>query len=269
MTTSLARSGPRLDLEPTGIAGRSDGWLVLDGREIGWYDGFEDPLLDFPTLRLWLDAAPLGGRALQTVSEHLADTLEETAGRDAVWAVEANRIFPIRGGEPASALLRFGGGPPCGDCRWRRSDCDDWFVDELVASFRDGSRRLGATPTEEQVRRYVVGTLTSYPHWQWWSLSRGADRSGVVVSGGHEDAGDGRPYAQCVDAVGRHSAHFSCLAALLSADLSCEVRGEVTLGLDRAREHQVIARLHGEGWRLRGLTSLFQARGGDVRARCR
>ncbi|MGH8974349.1 MAG: hypothetical protein ACRD0C_14260 [Acidimicrobiia bacterium] len=255
----LERDRPpaRLGFAPAG-PGRSDGWLLFDEHEIGWFEPFEDPLLDTATLRLWLNAAPLSGGQLSLVSGWLAGHLGALADPGAACTVESNRIFPIRGAEPASALLRFDARrPPCGTCRWRRTGCDEWFIDELVKSFIDGYRRLGAHPAAHKMRRYVTSELAAYPDWQWWSLWCDGARSGVVVSSGHEDPADGRPYAQCVDAVGRHSQHFSCLAAQLSADVGCEVRGEVTVGLEWSRERRVLGRLHAEGWRLRGLTSLI------------
>jgi hypothetical protein len=249
----------------------AEAWLLLDGREIGWCEPFHDPLLEADTLRLWLHAEPLSGDQLRAVSAQLARLLDGRAGRGSIQTVESSRIFPIQRAEPASVLLRIGPGTaPCGACRWRLTDCDEWFVDQLVASFRDGCRRFGVCPAEEKLRRYVTDDLTAYPDWQWWSSEWNGGRSGVVVSCGHEDLGDGRPYAQCVDAVGHHSSHFSCLAAQLRGDLGCEVRGEVTVGLERPRERRIIARLHDEGWRLRGLTSVMRpterSEGGDDHA---
>lgn len=249
--------------------GGAEAWLLLDGREIGWCEPFHDPLLETDVLRLWLHAAPLSGDQLRTVSAELARVVDRVAGRYSLRTVESSRIFPIQGAEPASVLLHIDPRTaPCGACRWRLTECDGWFADQLTASFRDGSRKLGVDPPEERLRRFVIDDLASSTDWQWWSLGHDGSRSGVVVSCGHQDLGDGRPYAQCVDAVGRHSSHFSCLAAQLRVDLGCEVRGEVTVGREWPRERSIITRLHDEGWRLRGLTSLIRPthKGGDDRA---
>ncbi|HEV3365397.1 MAG TPA: hypothetical protein VG795_14910 [Acidimicrobiia bacterium] len=244
-------------------AGGSDGALVLGDDEVGWFEPFHDPLLDAVVLRLWLNAAALDSPRLRVLSRHLSGVVGGLLGRrgrpaqPTAGVVEANRIFPIAGAEPASVLLRFGSAPPRCGCQWRSGTCDEWFVEQLVASFGAGCRRLGASVAPERIRGYVVGELGADPGLQWWSLVHAGARSGLLISSGHEDLHDGRPFAQCVDAVGRHSAHFSCLAARLGADLGCEVRGEVTVGDDWDQERRVVEQLHAEGWRLRGLTSLF------------
>jgi len=220
-------------------------------------------------LRLCLNAAPLRAEQLTVLTHQLVSQVEAlkrplaTSRSLPICAVESNRIFPIHGTKPASVLLRFGSArPPCGTCRWRRFACDEWFVEQLVASFASGCRRMGANVEPERIRDYVVNDLAPQQEWQWWCLwADDGARSGVVMSYGHEDPADGRQYAQCVDAVGRHTPHFSCLAAQLEVELSCEVRGEVSAGMDWDRERRVIRRLHAQGWRLRGLTSLVGTNG--------
>jgi hypothetical protein len=240
-----------------------EGPLLLDGGGVGWCERFEDTLRDSSILRIWLDAARLGSPQLMVLSDGLVPKIRATASRlslaPPLCSIESNRVFPIREAEPASVLLRIDRhSSPCGRCRWQRTDCDEWFVEELVKSFALGCQRLGADLAPELVRRYVLAELAPQPGWQWWSLALpDGRRSGVVISTNHEDLGDGEPFAQCVDAVGGHSSHFSCLAARLGVELGCEVRGEVTVGSDWESERRIVRRLHTEGWRIRGLTSIF------------
>jgi hypothetical protein len=245
----------------SGTEDGSPGDLLVDGGRAGWYEFFDDPLLGVTVVRLWLDAAHLAAPQLHLLSEALAGQLALVAGAQAeppAWSsIESNRVFPLRGAAPASVLLRLSSRwPVCGCCQWEQGEPDEWFVEELVASFVGGCGRMDAAVDPALARRFVLEELRPLPGWQWWSRRDAGGRSGVVLSVDHEDVLDGRAYVQCVDAVGAHSAHFSCLAAKVGADLGCEVRGEVTVGLDRNRERAVVRRLHREGWRVRGLTSL-------------
>lgn len=234
--------------------------FLLEDFEAGCWESFDDPLLEATALRIRLATSELDGVQLRALSSRLACSVQHLAARrlpEARFAVvESDRIFPIAGAAPASVLLRIDRQwVPCGRCAWRCGGCDAWFVDRLAESFVAGGERLGTVIDPVRAKRYVTGELAAEPDWQWWSHLDGG-RSGVVVSVGHEDP-DGRLFAQCVDAVGRHSTHFSCLASRLRSELECEIRGEVTVGIDWSRERAVVRRLHDQGWRLRGLTSVF------------
>ena len=247
------------------LAGGDDTGPVLVGDdEAGWWEPFHDPLLDTTVLRLWLDATPLGPTDLHRLADQLvsgmcAGSRRLAGSAPSLFFAEVNRVFPIRGARPGSALLRFGSQrSACGQCRWQRTGCDDWFVEQLVESFTAGCRSLGAEVGSSRIRRYVEEELVSADGWEWWSQStEEAGRSGVVISCGHEDVTDGRAYSQCIDAVGRYTSHISCLAREITCTYSAELRGEVTLGSSWPRERAVLRRLHADGWRIRGLTSVF------------
>ena len=238
--------------------------LLVSGVPMGWYEPFDDPLLEVRVLRVWLGAAALASEHLRFLSVNLANQLreamEEMEPRPGLAAVESNRVFPLHGGEPASALLSFARRDVgCGECDWRNVGCDEWFVTQLVDSFILGCRRLGAEPAPERVQAWVDAELAAEPDLEWWALTvPDGDRCGVVASPGHYDLVDGTAYVQVVDAVGRHSAHVACLVAELGSRLRAEVRGEVTVGANWSRERGVLRSLHAEGWRVRGLTSVFR-----------
>jgi hypothetical protein len=240
------------------------GPVLVGGGEAGWWEPFHDPLLEMTVLRLWLDARPLGSDELRLLTGQLVAVVSSAARtmvgslRPSLCTVEVNRVFPIPGARPASVLLGFGPRrSECGGCAWQQTGCDDWFVGQLADSFAVGCGTAGVDVDPHRVRCYVEQELAPAEGWQWWSLWTPAGRSGVVVSSGHEDLVDGRPYSQCVDAVGRHTRHLSCLAAELTRALGAELRGEVTVGSNWLRERAVLRRLHDDGWHVRGLTSAF------------
>lgn len=239
------------------------GRLLVDDLTAGWYEIFDDPLLDAAVLRIWLDVVRLDSGQLDLVAQgltpHLA-FLASSSPKELRWStIESNRVFCPRGASAASVLLRLDpkARRPCGRCQWMTGPPDQWFIDELTASFVGGCRRLAVAVDPIRARQFVLDDLVSQPDCSWWSLQTGGRRSGILLSTGHEDLVDGRAYVQCVDAVGAHSEHFSCLAAEIGAGLGCEVRGEVTVGIEWPQERAVIRRLHDDGWRIRGLTSLF------------
>jgi hypothetical protein len=246
------------------LAGNDHTGPVLVGdHEVGWWEPFHDPLLDTTVLRLWLDATPLGPSDLHRLADQLVSGVSagsrRLSGSDpSLSAVEVNRVFPIRGARPGSVLLRFGRRSACGQCRWQQTGCDKWFVEQLVESFTAGCRSLGAEVESRRIRRYVEEELAATDGLEWWSHSvREAGRSGVVISCGHEDVTDGQTYSQCIDVVGRYTSHLSCLAGEVGRAQGAELRGEVTLGSSWPRERTVLRRLHADGWRIRGLTSVF------------
>jgi hypothetical protein len=250
------------------------GPVLVAGDEAGWWELFHDPLLDIAVLRLWLDGRPLDSAQLRLLAGQLVADVSAAARTMAdsvlpsLCTVEVNRVFQIPGATPASVLLTFGRRrSQCGQCAWQQTGCDDWFAAQLAESFAVGCASTVGEVDRYQARRYVEEELAQVEGWQWWSLWTPAGRSGVVVSPGHEDLLDGRAYSQCVDAVGRHTGHLSCLAAELTQALGAELRGEVTLGSNWPRELAVLRRLHTDGWRIRGLTSAFPgpAQPGGVR----
>jgi len=268
--TRSERPGRWERLEFVAESDADPGRLLVNGSTAGWYEIYDDPLLEATVLRLWLDIGRLepdhrclvAARLTEELGVFVSSSLEEPR-----WCtIESNRVLCPRGAVPASALLRLDPRrQPCGRCRWEAVAPDRWFVDELTESFVSGCRRMAVEIDAARVRRFVLDDLARQPECRWWSLHHDGRRSGVVVSGGHEDVVDGRAYVQCVDAIGAHSNHVSCLAAELGVLYGCEVRGEVTVGVDWPRERLVLRRLHGDGWRIRGVTSLFSPRSPDQR----
>lgn len=268
MSAGHCRAGERLRFVAESEA--DPGRLLVDDLTAGWYEIFDDPLLDAAVLRIWLDVVRLDPDQRQRVAQGLTPQLASLASsspKEPRWStIESNRIFCPRGASAASVLLRLDPKVrrPCGRCEWVASPPDRWFIDELASSFVSGCSRLAVAVDPDRARHFVVDELIPQADWSWWSLQTGARRSGILLSTGHEDLVDGRAYAQCVDAVGAHSEHFSCLAAEVAGSLGCEVRGEVTVGVEWPQERAVIRRLHDDGWRIRGLTSLFPNRSLDL-----
>ena len=238
--------------------------LLLEGLEVGWCQSFDDPLLETTVVRVQLGAHDLDCAQLRTVvggaRPYRPRPGRTPLSRDSVRhrGIRSNLPDRRRGTGIGAVADRRPVAPVRPLCL-----APNYLRRMVHRSARRVVRRrmprMGAVIDLVRARRYVTSDLAEQPDWQWWSLLDG-DRSGVGLQdvAAHEDPHDGRSYAQCVNCVGRHSRHFSCLAALLRSSLDCEIHGGGHPGPRvEPGARAVLRRLHEQGWRLRGLTSVF------------